>query len=68
MIKDWSCQPPTPPQLSEAVIGYSIQDNARLLQRLFQTRYFRVSLLPDVVRGWVVRVWALVRLGVNKIA
>ncbi|KAI8466342.1 MAG: NAD-dependent glycerol-3-phosphate dehydrogenase N-terminus-domain-containing protein [Monoraphidium minutum] len=35
-------------QLSEAVIGYSIQDNARLLQRLFQTRYFRVSLLPDV--------------------
>jgi hypothetical protein len=36
-------------QLSEAVIGYAIRDNALLLQKLFSTKYFRVTLLPDVV-------------------
>ncbi|GBF87939.1 glycerol-3-phosphate dehydrogenase [Raphidocelis subcapitata] len=35
-------------ELSEAVIGYSVRDNALLLRKLFQTRYFRVSLLADV--------------------
>jgi hypothetical protein len=44
--------PPLPPtrQLSEAVIGYAIRDNALLLKKLFATRYFRVTLLNDVVR------------------
>lgn len=35
-------------QLSEAVIGYSVMDNALTLKKLFQTKYFRISLLPDV--------------------
>jgi glycerol-3-phosphate dehydrogenase (NAD+) len=38
-------------QLSEAVIGYSNYDHAKILRKLFETPYFVVNLLPDVVRG-----------------
>ena len=36
-------------ELSEATIGYNIYDNAHLLQKLFETEHFYVSLVPDVV-------------------
>lgn len=36
-------------QLSEAVIGYNDLEHARVLRKLFATRYFVVNLLPDVV-------------------
>jgi hypothetical protein len=36
-------------ELSEAVIGYTNYDHAKLLQKVFQTQYFVVNLLPDVV-------------------
>jgi len=36
-------------QLSEAVIGYSNYDHAKILKKLFETPYFYVNLLPDVV-------------------
>ena len=32
-------------------------DNARLLKKLFETKYFRISLLPDVVGPVYVLVW-----------
>eukprot|EP00882_Tetradesmus_deserticola_P031018 GHRQ01035054.1.p1 GENE.GHRQ01035054.1~~GHRQ01035054.1.p1 ORF type:complete len:466 (+),score=230.35 GHRQ01035054.1:636-2033(+) len=35
-------------QLSEAVIGYSNLENAQVLKKLFETRYFNISLTPDV--------------------
>eukprot|EP00878_Enallax_costatus_P016906 GHUV01017747.1.p1 GENE.GHUV01017747.1~~GHUV01017747.1.p1 ORF type:complete len:484 (+),score=134.18 GHUV01017747.1:161-1612(+) len=35
-------------QLSEAVIGYTNLDHAKLLKKLFETKYFVVNLLPDV--------------------
>jgi hypothetical protein len=39
-----------------------VRDNALLLQKLFQTAYFRVSLLQDVVGwelgvGWLASFW-----------
>ncbi|KIZ06786.1 glycerol-3-phosphate dehydrogenase(NAD+) [Monoraphidium neglectum] len=34
--------------LSEAVIGFASLENALVLKKLFQTKYFRISLLPDV--------------------
>ena len=37
-------------ELSEAVIGYSNLDNAKLFKRLFARPYFKVKLLPDAVR------------------
>lgn len=36
-------------QLSEAVIGYTNLDHAKVLKKLFETNYFVVNLLPDVV-------------------
>ena len=35
-------------QLSEATIGYSVLANGELFQRLFETPYFYVQLVPDV--------------------
>ncbi|KAF6254612.1 HAD-like domain-containing protein [Scenedesmus sp. NREL 46B-D3] len=35
-------------QLSEAVIGYSNPEHAKVLKKLFETRYFNINLLPDV--------------------
>lgn len=35
-------------QLSEAVIGYTNLEHAKLLKKLFETKYFVVNLLPDV--------------------
>eukprot|EP00879_Flechtneria_rotunda_P018060 GHRR01018929.1.p1 GENE.GHRR01018929.1~~GHRR01018929.1.p1 ORF type:complete len:615 (+),score=140.48 GHRR01018929.1:3-1847(+) len=36
-------------QLSEAVIGYSNLEHAKTFKKLFETKYFNVNLLPDVV-------------------
>lgn len=36
-------------ELSEAVIGYNNLENALLFQKLFQTTYFTVNLVPDAV-------------------
>eukprot|EP00775_Hariotina_reticulata_P002377 gene2377-2682_t len=35
-------------QLSEAVIGYNNKEHAKVLKKLFQTKYFVINLLPDV--------------------
>lgn len=35
-------------ELSECVIGYSDLEHAKVLQKLFQTKYFMVHLSPDV--------------------
>ncbi|WIA14356.1 hypothetical protein OEZ85_002885 [Tetradesmus obliquus] len=35
-------------QLSEAVIGYANPEHAKVLKKLFETRYFNITLLPDV--------------------
>lgn len=43
------CCCPLPLQLSEAVIGYTNLEHAKVWQRLFSRPYFRVSLLPDPV-------------------
>jgi hypothetical protein len=37
-------------QLSEATIGFTDIDNARLLQKVFARPYFLVTTIPDVVR------------------
>ena len=44
-------------QLSEAVIGYSNYDHAKILKKLFETPYFYVNLLPDVVSPGFGRFW-----------
>jgi hypothetical protein len=36
-------------ELSEAVVGYSNYEHAKLLKKVFETQYFVVNLLPDVV-------------------
>ena len=37
-------------ELSEAVIGYTNIDNARVFKKLFERPYFKVKLLADAVR------------------
>lgn len=46
----WTCklQEVGKDQLSEGTVGYHIEENGRLLQRLFQSQRFLVSVVNDV--------------------